>query len=178
MPAQVEVQTQIGLWSDPVERTPLCSQTEITGSGRKFERTTVWTIVWTWSDKRSIWSDKSDHRRIRAHLGLIRTNFERNWVWSEMFSNAIWSDQVPFWAPFFIFCFFYWKMLALSRGNNKAAFWSQTQPKSNRSDQKKESSWYQRPVPFTGNFYQLETTLFLMQSCLNSAIESEIYTKR
>ena len=79
--AQVEVQIQVGLWSDPVERTPVCSQTEITGSGRKFERATVWMMVWRWSDQRSIWSKKSDHRRIRAHLSLIRGNFERNWVW-------------------------------------------------------------------------------------------------
>ena len=63
-PFQVEVQTQI-------ERTPLCSRTEITDSGRKFERTTVWTMVWSSSDQRSIWSEKSDHRRIRAHLSLI-----------------------------------------------------------------------------------------------------------
>ena len=77
---QIEVQTQIGLLSDPVERTPVYSQTEITGSGRKFERTTLWTMVWRWSDQRSIWSEKSDHRRIRAHLGLIRADFERNWV--------------------------------------------------------------------------------------------------
>ena len=27
--SQVEVQTQIDFWSDPVERTPVCSQTEI-----------------------------------------------------------------------------------------------------------------------------------------------------
>ena len=39
-------------------------------------------MVWRWSDQRSLWSGKSDHRRIRAHLGLIRGNFERNWVWS------------------------------------------------------------------------------------------------
>ena len=78
--SQVEVQTQIGLWSDPVERTPMCSQTKITGSGRKFERSTVWSMVWRWSDQRSIWSEESDHRQIRAHLVLIRGDFERNWV--------------------------------------------------------------------------------------------------
>ena len=100
-PSQVEVQTQIGLRSDPVERTPVCSQTEVTGSGRKFERTTVWSMIWRWSDQRSIWSEKSDHRRIRAHLGLIRADFERTWVCSEMFSNAVLSDQGPFRAHYF-----------------------------------------------------------------------------
>ena len=44
--SQVEVWTQIELWSEPVERTPVCSQSEITGSFRKFERTTVWTMFW------------------------------------------------------------------------------------------------------------------------------------
>ena len=33
------------------------------------------------------------------------------------------------------------------------------------------------PVRFRGNFDQLETTMFLMESCLNSSIESEIYNK-
>ena len=49
---QVEVQTQNFSRSDPVECTPVCSQTEITGSGRNFERTIVWTMVWRWSDQR------------------------------------------------------------------------------------------------------------------------------
>ena len=34
----------------------------------------VWTMVWRWSDQRSIWSKKSGHRRIRAQLGLIITS--------------------------------------------------------------------------------------------------------
>ena len=68
---QAEVQTRIALQSDPIECTPVCSQTEITGSGQKLERTTVWTMVWSWSGQRSIWSEKSDHRRIRVHLSLI-----------------------------------------------------------------------------------------------------------
>ena len=42
----------------------------------------VWTMVWRWSDHRSLWSEKSDHRRIRAHLGLIITS-----------SSALLSDQ-------------------------------------------------------------------------------------
>ena len=68
---QVEVQTQIGVGSEPVEREPVCSQTEITGSGRNFERATVCTIVWRWSDQRSFWFEKSDQRRLPAQLGLI-----------------------------------------------------------------------------------------------------------
>ena len=51
------------------KRTPVCSQTEITGPGRKFERTKVWTMVWRWSDQRSVWSEKSDH-----------SGFEPTWV--------------------------------------------------------------------------------------------------
>ena len=80
--SQVEVQTQIDFWSDPVERTPVCSQTEITGSFRKFERTTVWS-----------WSGDG---LIRGHFGLkslIIGGFERTWVWSEAISSAIGSDH-------------------------------------------------------------------------------------
>ena len=61
----------------------------------------VWTMVWRWSDQISIWSENPDHRRIRAqlgliitsssalgsdqerlrvHLGLSRSDFERTWV--------------------------------------------------------------------------------------------------
>ena len=100
---QVEVQTQIGLWSDPDERIPVCYQTEITGSGRKFERTTVWTMVWRLSDQRSMCSENSDHRRIRAHLGWSEATssaigsdhnlFVVTFVWSETTSTAIGSDH-------------------------------------------------------------------------------------
>ena len=41
--AQAEVQTQICLWSDPVERTPVCSQAEITGSGRSALQSGRWS---------------------------------------------------------------------------------------------------------------------------------------
>ena len=90
----------------------MCSQTESTGSFRKFERTTVWTMVWRWSDHRSFWSEKSDHRRIRAQLGLIITSssaflcsqtestgsgpkFECTIVWAMVWS---WSDQRSIWS--------------------------------------------------------------------------------
>ena len=96
----VQVQTQIGLWSDPVERTSVCSQTEITGSGRKFERTTVWSMVWRWSDQSSFWSEESGpwsgDGLIRGQLGLkslIIGRFERTRVWSEATSSAIWCDH-------------------------------------------------------------------------------------
>ena len=157
---QVEVQTQIGLCSDPVERTPVCFQTEITGSGRKFERTTVWAMVWRWSDQRSIWSDKSDQRRLRAQFGLIITSSsallsDQRRLRPQLgliitSSSALASDQKcfrtqlglmrdhfeRFFFYFFLF-FFYWEMLALSRGIHKAAFWSETHHKSDSSDQKK-----------------------------------------
>ena len=55
---------------------------EITWSGRKFESTSVWTMVWRWSDQISIWSENPDHRRIQAQLCLIITS-----------SSALGSDQ-------------------------------------------------------------------------------------
>ena len=42
-------------------------------------------MVWSWSDQGSIWSEKSDHRRIRAHLSLVING-----------SSAIGSDQKGF----------------------------------------------------------------------------------
>ena len=56
----VEVQSQFELWSDPLELTPVCSQTEITGSGQQFERKIVWAMVWFRSEQRSIRSGRSD----------------------------------------------------------------------------------------------------------------------
>ena len=138
-PSQVEVQTQIDFWSDSVERTPVCSQTEITGSFRKFERITVWS-----------WFGDG---LIRGHFGLkslIIGGFERTFVWSEATSSAIGSDHKCLQTQlglirdhferiifFHCFRFFYWKMLALPRGSQKAAFWSETHLKSDSSDQKK-----------------------------------------
>ena len=92
--SQVLVQTQTELWSDPIGRTPLRSQTEITGSGKRFERTIVWTMVWfclirgqfgldgliivflvwtmVWvrSGQRSIRSRRSDHSLFSLDHGL------------------------------------------------------------------------------------------------------------
>ena len=39
-------------------------------------------MVWSWSGQKSVWSEKSGHRRIRAHLSLIRNS-----------SSAIGSDR-------------------------------------------------------------------------------------
>ena len=128
---QVEVQTQTALWSDPIEPTPVCSQTEITGSGRRFERTRVWTMVWNWSGQRSIWSEKSDHRRIRAHLSLIING-----------SSATGSDRKRI-----------REMLALPRGNNKAAFWSETHLKSDCSDQNKGDQLIAKAGPLQKIFW-------------------------
>ena len=80
--SQVLVQTQIELWSDPIERTPLCSQTGITGSGKRFERTIVWTMVWFLSDQKSIRSARSDHSLYSLDHGLGS-------VWSEV--NSVWK---------------------------------------------------------------------------------------
>ena len=42
---RVAVQTQTELWPDPLERTPVCFQTKITGSEQHFERKIVWAMV-------------------------------------------------------------------------------------------------------------------------------------
>ena len=95
----------------------------------------VWTMVWKWSDQRSNLTEKSDQRRLRAPLDQIITS-----------SSALGSDQKCFWMQLslirdhfecLIFSLFYWEMLALPRGNNKPAFWSQTHLKFDSSDQKK-----------------------------------------
>ena len=78
----------------------MCSQTEITRSGWKFERTTVWTMVWRWSDQRLFGCEKSgpwsEDDLIRIQIGLkslIIGWFEGTWVWSEANSSAIGSDH-------------------------------------------------------------------------------------
>ena len=158
--SQVEVQTQIDFWSDPVERTPVCSQTKITGSFPNFERTTVWS----WSGDgliRGHFGLESLIITSSSALGSDHKEFERNWVWSEAQlsliingSSAVGSDQKCFRTQLglirdhfkrlifffiFLFLFLYWEMLALPRGNNKAALWSETNLKSDSSDQKKRS---------------------------------------
>ena len=84
----------------------MCSQTEVTEFGRQFARTTVWTMVWSCSGQRSIWSEKSDHRRIRARLSLmlngsseIGSNRKRIRAHLNLIingSSAIGSDQKSF----------------------------------------------------------------------------------
>ena len=125
-----------------------------------FERT------WFWSDP------------ILSAIGSDHNLFERTWDRSEFFLNAIHSDQGQFRAPYFFVFFwcFLTEMLALSRGNNKAAFWSETNLKSDSSDQKEGVQLIAKAGPLR-NFDQLETTTFLMESCLNSSIKAEIYTK-
>ena len=94
MASQVLVQTQIELWSDPIERTPLCSQTEITGSGKRFERTIVWTMVWFWSDQRSVRSGRSDHSlySLDHGLGSVWSEVNSVWkVWSQSLQSGPWS---------------------------------------------------------------------------------------
>ena len=99
----VEVQSQFELWSDPLELTPVCSQTEITGSGQQFERKIVWAMVWFRSEQRSIRSGRSDQSPLRsersdqsvipAHLSLIRGRIERIWSLSEAMSCALESEK-------------------------------------------------------------------------------------
>ena len=69
MISQVAVQTQIGLWSEPVERTPVCSQTKLQGLEGSL---------------RALQSGRwSGYGLIRGHFGLksvIMGGFERTWV--------------------------------------------------------------------------------------------------
>ena len=135
---------------------PSRAHAKITGSGRKFDRTTVWTMVWRWSDQRSIWSEKSDHRRIRAQLGLIITS-----------SSALRSDQKRFRTPlaqirdhferimFFSFFCFFSQMLALPRGSHKEAFWSKPHLKSDSSDQKKGVQLIAEAGPLQNKFWSI-----------------------
>ena len=119
---QVLVHIQIELRSDPIERTPLCFQTEITGSGKRFERTIVWTMVWFRSDQRSIRSGRSDHslfsldhglgrsdqrsiRSRRSDHSLFRLDHCLGSVWSEV--NSVWKVwfRVHYFFQFFLFFF-------------------------------------------------------------------------
>ena len=79
--SQVEVQTQIGLWSDPVERSPVCSQPKLQG----LERSSSALQSGRWSGD----------GLIRGRFGLknlIIGGFERTWVLSEATSREIGSD--------------------------------------------------------------------------------------
>ena len=63
----------------------------------------VWTMVWRWSDQRSIWSEKFDQRPIRAHLGLITVWLRPGLNWSEWseFESGPWFDKllnIVFWS--------------------------------------------------------------------------------
>ena len=83
--SKVEVQAQIGLWSDPVQCTAVCSQTQITGSGKS--SSLLQSVRW------------SGDGLIRGQIGLkslIIRGFERTWVWSEAISSAIGSYHNPF----------------------------------------------------------------------------------
>ena len=100
----------------------------------------IFTMVWRWSDQRSIWSEKSDQTRLRAQLGLIITSSsallsDQRQLRTQLgliitSSSALGSDQKCFWTQLglirdhfeaiifsFFFVFFYWKMLALPRGS-------------------------------------------------------------
>ena len=109
--------------------------TKITGSGRKLERTTVWTMVWSWSGQRSVRSEKPDHRRIRANLSLIINGSSAIGSDQKCFSTQLGLIRDHFKRPsIFIFSFFFYlEMLALPRGNKK----TDTHLKSDSSDQKK-----------------------------------------
>ena len=60
-------------------------------------------LVLVWSEVNLVWKVWS-----QAYSSVLESDhklFERNWVWSEMFSNAIVSGQWPFWAPYFFHFF-------------------------------------------------------------------------
>ena len=70
-------------------------------------------------------------------------------------------------------------MLTLPRGNNKAAFWSETHIKSDSSDQKTGVQLIAQADPLERKFWSTgDHDVFFMETCLNSSIESEKYTER
>ena len=94
---QVEVQTQIDFWSDPVERTPLQGLFGSSSALRSdHDLEMVWSeviLVWKVWSKADSSALGSDQRQFRAQLGLIIGGFQRNFVWSEAISSAIGSDH-------------------------------------------------------------------------------------
>ena len=83
-------------------------------------------MVWVWSDQRSIRSGRSDHSFYSldpwSGFGLIRGQFGLEGLISS--------------ALFFPFYVFLLRDVGSERGNNKAAFQSETRLKSDDSDQK------------------------------------------
>ena len=87
----------------------------ITWSGKDFERTFVWTVVWNLPDQRSLWSGTVWSEVTLVWDGLIRGIFKRTLVWPETTSTNVFQASL----------FFYWHLLSLVRVNNKTAFWSE-----------------------------------------------------
>ena len=69
-------------------------------------------------------------------------------------------------------------MLALPRGNIKAASWSETHLKYNSSDQKKGVQLIAKAGPFQRKFWSTGDHDIAYGNCLSSSIESEICTER
>ena len=85
----------------------------------------VWK-VWSKADSSPLGSDQ---KCFRTQLGLIRDNFERP--------------------------VFYWEMLALPRGKNKAAFWSETHLKSDSSVQRRGVQLIAKVGPIQRTFWSI-----------------------
>ena len=75
-------------WSDEF-RAHTCSRcARITWSGKGFERTFVWTMVWNLPDQRPLCSGTVWSEVTLVWDGLIRGSFKRTQVWSEADSSA------------------------------------------------------------------------------------------
>ena len=72
---------RIELWSDHL-RAHTCSQcARITWSGKSFERTFVWSMVWNLPDQRPLWSGTVWSEVTLVWDGLIRGSFKRTLVY-------------------------------------------------------------------------------------------------
>ena len=125
-------------------------------------------MVWFWSDQRSIRSGRSDHSLYSLDHGLGSVWSEVNSVW-KVWSQSLWSGP---WSVFglirgqfsleglissaLFFQFFYWGMLGLPRGNNKAAFRSEFHLKSDDCDQKQGVQLITNSGPLNRKFWLTE----------------------
>ena len=74
-------------WSDHIRAQTWSRCARITWSGKSFERTFAWTLIWPLS--RTVWSEAnssanwSDQRRFWTRFSLIRDFFEGTLIWPE-----------------------------------------------------------------------------------------------
>ena len=79
---------RIELWSDHLRAHTCFRCIRFTWSGKGFERTFVWTMVWNLPDQRPLWSRTVWSEVTLVWDGLIRGRFKRTLVWPEADSSA------------------------------------------------------------------------------------------